>query len=69
MEEIVGICVVGVVLAAMLSLGAAHQCLCLLPVTSTGVATLVGALPASILHRFGVIFAVALWKSESTTSY
>lgn len=37
-------------LAAMLSLGAAHQRLGLLPVTSTGVAALVDALPASVLH-------------------
>ena len=68
MEEIVGICVVSVMLAAMLAFGAAHQSLCLLPVTSTGITLLVDAIPAFVHHRLGVVFAVALWKSESATS-
>ncbi len=66
MEEIVGICVVGVMLAAVLPLGAADQSLGLLPIPRTGVATLVDALPATVLHRLGVVFAMALWNSEST---
>ena len=65
-EEVVCIRVVGVVLAAMFSLGAAHQSLGLLPVTSAGIAALVGALPTSIPHWFGVVLAVALYNSEST---
>ena len=66
-EEIVGISVVSVVLAAVLPLGAANQSLGLLPITSAGIAALVDALPSSVLHRLGMVFAVALWNSESTS--
>ena len=67
MEEIVGVSVVSVVLAAMLPLAAANQSLGLLPITSTGITALVNTLPSSVLHRLGVVFAVALWNSESTS--
>ena len=60
MEEIVGVCVFSVMFAAMLSFGAADQCLRLLSITSAGIAALVRALPASVPHRLGVIFAVTL---------
>ena len=66
-EEIVGVSVVGVVLAAMLSLGAAGQRLGLLPVSSASIAALVSTLPASVLDRLGVILAMPLWKIENGT--
>ena len=65
MEEIVCICVVCVVSASVLPLGAAWERLGFLPVTSTGIATLVGALPSTIPHRLGVILTVPLCESES----
>ena len=60
MKEVVGVCVVCVVLAAMLPFGAADQHLGFVSVTCTGTAALVGALPVSIPDRLGVILAMSV---------
>ena len=50
MEKVVCVCVIGVVLAAMLPLGAANDHLGFLIISSTCIATLVHALPTSVPH-------------------